>query len=196
MNAKGSSNMNLLRRLHQTRHISAVVFIAASFAAFAQTPATPAPPAVKAPVDASAITALGWLGGCWSGAVNQREFREQWMPLRGGMLVGTGHTVMQGRTQSYEYLRMEARGDGVYYVATPSGQKEAAFKLASIAEDDKDTLFVFTNPEHDFPQRIIYRRGTEGWLYATIEGKLKGEDRQVIYPLRRVDCESGDFIRQ
>ena len=34
------------------------------------------------------------------------------------------------------------------------------------------------------------------WLYATIEGKLKGEERKVVYPMRRVDCESGEFIRQ
>lgn len=157
--------------------------------------AAPAP-AQTAPVDATAIASLGWLEGCWQGTVNQREFREHWSPLRGGMLVGVGHTVNQGKTQSYEYLRLEARGDGVYYVATPSGQREAAFKLASIAADDKDTIFIFSNPEHDFPQRIIYRRGSEGWLYATIEGKLKGEDRQVIYPMRRVDCQSGEFIRK
>ena len=176
--------------------------LACAGAVWAQTSAPPqAPPATPAPaqtlpVDATAITSLNWLGGCWQGTVNQREFREHWSPLRGGMLVGVGHTGNQGKTQSYEYLRLEARGDGVYYVATPSGQREAAFKLASIAADDKDSIFIFSNPEHDFPQRIIYRRGSEGWLYATIEGKLKGEDRQVIYPMRRVDCENGEFIRK
>ena len=46
------------------------------------------------------------------------------------------------------------------------------------------------------PQRIVYRRGSEGWLYATIDGKVKGEDRQVIYPMRRIDCETGEFIRK
>ena len=57
-------------------------------------------------------------------------------------------------------------------------------------------IFTFANPEHDFPQRIIYRRATEGWLYATIEGKYNGKDQQVIYPYRRIDCESGEFIRE
>jgi hypothetical protein len=42
----------------------------------------------------------------------------------------------------------------------------------------------------------VYRRGTEGWLYETIEGTLNGAERKVVYPLRRVDCESGEFIRQ
>ncbi|MEO8507562.1 MAG: DUF6265 family protein [Betaproteobacteria bacterium] len=163
--------------------------------AHAQTPAAPvaAPPPSA---DLNSAAALSWLDGCWTGTVNQRDFREQWSPLRGGTLLGVGSTVLQGKLQSYEFLRIEGRGDGVYYVAAPSGQPEAAFKLVSITTDDKDTIFTFANPAHDFPQRILYRRATEGWLYATIEGKLKGEDRQVIYPMRHVGCESGEFIRK
>ncbi len=157
------------------------------------------PPAASpeaAQADVTNVAALAWLDGCWAGTVNQRDFREQWSPLRGGMLLGFGSTVYQGKTQSYEYLRIESRADGVYYVALPSGQRETAFKLVSIATDDKDTIFTFANPANDFPQRIIYRRGSEGWLYATIDGKVKGEDRKVIYPMRRVGCESGEFIRK
>ena len=168
-------------------------------AAHAQTP-PPAPPAAASPEaaqgDVTNVAALAWLDGCWAGTVNQRDFREQWSPLRGGMLLGFGSTVYQDKTQNYEYLRIESRADGVYYVALPSGQQETAFKLVSIAADDKDSIFTFTNPANDFPQRITYRRGSEGWLYATIDGKVKGEDRKVIYPMRRVGCESGEFIRK
>ncbi|MCC6196544.1 MAG: hypothetical protein IT518_18985 [Burkholderiales bacterium] len=143
------------------------------------------------------VDSLSWLSGCFAGTVNQRDFREQWMPLRGGVLLGIGSTVFQDKLQNYEYLRIEPRPDGVFYVALPSGQKEAAFKLtAAVATDDGATTFTFTNPEHDFPQFIHYRRGTEGWLYATVEGKLKGEERKVIYPMRRIDCESGELIHK
>ncbi len=101
-----------------------------------------------------------------------------------------------GRTQDFEFLRVEPRADGVYYVASPSGQKETAFKLADKQTDGPDTIFTFTNAAHDFPQTIVYRRATGGWLYVHVEGKLGGEERKVIYPLRRVDCESGEFIAQ
>ena len=169
------------------------VVVLASTATVAQIPTAPA--TTDTPAPAATLDALSWLQGCWTGTVNQREFREQWSPARGGMMMGLGHTVVQGKTQSYEYLRIEARPDGVYYVATPSEQRPAAFKLASVAQDDKDTVFTFANPDHDFPQRILYRRGTEGWLYATIEGKLAGEDRKVIYPMRRVSCDTGEQLR-
>jgi hypothetical protein len=181
--------------------MNAMRTLAACAAMFSAATLAQAPPAtpdiVKLPTDSMAE--LSWLYGCWGGKVNQRDFREQWMPLRGNQLIGLGSTEFEGKLSSYEYLRIEQRADGIYYVAVPSGQKEAAFKLVSAAKDerDKSSTFVFENPQHDFPQRISYRRGTEGWLYATVEGKVQGQaqDRQVTYPYRRIDCESGEFIR-
>jgi hypothetical protein len=173
------------------------------------TAASVSAPGAAAPADAKAaeskpaearpegpLAPLAWLAGCWRGQVNQREFREHWMPLRGDLMIGTGHTVVGGRTQDYEYLRLEPRADGVYYVAAPSKQKEAAFRLGERATDGSDEIFTFSNPGHDFPQAIVYRRGSEGWLYVHVEGKIGGEDRKVIYPFRRVDCQTGEFIRQ
>jgi len=162
----------------------------------AQTPEVATP--VQAPIaelPTNNLEALAWLAGCWSGSVNRREFREHWMPLRGGMMIGAGHTVVQGKTQDFEFMRLETRPAGVFYVSLPSGQKEAAFKLTATAADEKDQIFTFTNAAHDFPQRVVYRRGAEGWLYASIDGRLNGEERKVIYPMRRVDCQSGEFIR-
>jgi len=179
--------------MNATRLFAAVAAFAAA-AAFAQTPATE-PEIVKLPTDS--MPELSWLYGCWGGKVNGRDFREQWMPLRGNTLLGIGSTEFQDKLSSYEYLRIESRADGIFYVALPSEQKQEAFKLVSAVKDNRDqsSTFTFENPQHDFPQRIIYRRGTEGWLYATVEGKLQGQDRQVTYPYRRIDCESGEFIR-
>jgi hypothetical protein len=163
-------------------------------------PAVPAKPAAvaepaKAASPALELGSLTWLEGCWRGEVAQYEFREHWLPLRGGLMVGAGHVVFQGKTQDYGYLRLETRSDGVHYVSISSAKKEAAFKLTSTAVDDKDTIFTFTNAVDEFPQRILYRRAPEGWLYASVEGKVNGEDKKVIYPMRRVDCQSGALIR-
>ena len=154
------------------------------------------PGAQPVSTDLTTVLSLAWLEGCWAGNVNQRNFREQWTPVRGSMLLGVGSTVHQGKTQDFEFLRIEQRPDGVFYIALPSGKNETPFKLMSITPDDQATLYSFSNAANDFPQEIIYRRATDGWLYATIQGKLKGEDRKVVFPMRRVDCESGEFIRQ
>jgi hypothetical protein len=167
--------------------------------------ATPAPAPAPAPTVAEPaksagpaleLNSLTWLEGCWRGEVGKYEFREHWLPLRGGLMVGVGHVVFEGKTQDYGYLRLETRADGVYYVSISADRKEAAFKLTATSVDAKDTIFTFTNPVDEFPQRVVYRRGFEGWLYATVEGKVNGEDKQVIYPMRRVDCQSGALIRK
>ncbi len=170
-------------------------------AATAQDPAaanaSAAPANTAAPASpASTLEPFGWLHGCWDGKVNQRDFREEWLPLRGDMMIGVSQTVSQGKTQDFEYLRLELRPEGIFYVAVPSGKKETSFRLSGRTRDGENEIFTFENAVDEFPQRIIYRRGSEGWLYAHVEGNLNGAPRSVIYPMRRVDCASGELIRQ
>lgn len=157
-------------------------------------PAAPSPAPSASKSTAPTIDQLAWLQGCWEGKVNLRDFREEWLPLRGDMMIGVSQTVSQGKTLDFEYLRIESRPDGVYYVAVPAGKKETSFRLAGKAEEGPDEIFTFDNAADEFPQRIIYRRGTDGWLYAHVEGKVNGEERKVIYPMQRVDCRTGDLL--
>ena len=172
-------------------------------AAFAQAPATPpAVPPVGAANDKPAdkptgpLAPLAWMRGCWEGKVNQRDFREEWLPSVGDMMIGVSQTTLRDKTVDFEYLRLESRPEGVFYVAAPSGKNEAAFRLAGQTTSGGDEVFTFDNatPGAEYPQRIIYRHASEGWLYATVEGKIKGVDKQVIFPMRRVDCQTGAVV--
>ena len=91
--------------------------------------------------------------------------------------------------------QMISRPEGVFYVASPSGKKETSFRLAGRSEDGPDEIFTFESAADEFPKRLIYRHGTGGWLYVHVEGKINGEERRVIYPMRRVDCKTGDLLR-
>jgi hypothetical protein len=192
MSFRRPSSIPFATRLDVMRRGAFALLVAAS--------AANAPAAAPEPNTAgdNPLAPFSWLEGCWHGNVNQRDYREQWMPLRGGLLLGVSQMVMGGKTQGYEYLRIESRPNGVYYVAVPSGEKEDAFrfvgKTVEPSGDRNDELYTFENPALEFPRRIVYRHATEGWLYAQVEGKVKGEDRQVIYPMRRIDCASGAII--
>ncbi|HEX8009724.1 MAG TPA: DUF6265 family protein [Casimicrobiaceae bacterium] len=176
-------------------------------------PPGPGVPAASASDGAvTSLDALAWLRGCWKGAVNRREFREQWSPPRGDMMVGISHTVVgwktqaaakqktdsvgeapdaaSAKTQDFEYLRLESRADGIYYVVVPSGKKELSFKLTDVADDRGAKLFTFANTVDEFPQRIVYRRASEGWLYAQLMAKPGTRMSDVTYPMRHVDCLS------
>jgi len=187
--------MNAVLRFN--RCAVAAAFLVVAVSARSQAPNPDSPESAQKPATLPlTLESLAWLEGCWRGAVNQREFREYWLPLQGGMLVGAGHTVMQDKTQDFDYLRVEARPDGVYYVVAPSGKPEASFKLTAIVDDGHGIEFSFAKDGNEFPQRIVYHRGSDGWPYATVEGKLNGEDRKVTYPMRRIVCESGELIRK
>jgi uncharacterized protein DUF6265 len=195
-----------MTRLASSRLLRAALLPLAVAAATAgaqpATGAAAAPPSPTVAPDATAdpLADFGWLDGCWRGSVNQRDFREHWMAPQGGMLLGVSQVVMGGKTVGYEYLKIETRPDGVYYVAVPSDAKEAAFRYAGMtidtAGDRGDRLYAFENPALEFPRRIVYRHATGGWLYAQVEGKVSGADRQVIYPMRHVDCATGALLQK
>jgi len=163
-------------------------------------PATPPATQSVAPATApSAPTqpfeALAWLRGCWEGKVARREFSEQWQSARGGMMLGSSQMVVGQRTQDYTYMRLETRPDGLYYVAVPSGKKELAFKLTGVEDDKGVKVFTFTSSADEFPQRIVYRRNEQGSMFAQVGGKVGGQDKEVTYPMHRVDCVTGAIPR-
>ncbi len=139
---------------------------------------------------------LAWLEGCWKGAVNQRDYQEHWLPLRGDMMLGASHTVLGNKTQDYQFLRMEVRDGTVFYVIAAPDEKEHRFKLSGETVDQGDTVYTFANVVDAFPKTVSYRKASGGWMYITVEGKLNSTDRKVIYPIRRIDCGSGEFLSQ
>lgn len=158
--------------------------------------AGPKEAAAEQPPPTGPLAPLAWLSGCWRGEVNKREFREFWHPLRGNVMVGVSRNALPERTISFEYLRLEPRADGVYYVTASMGRNESAFKLASTRRDGTDEIFTFQRGGTEFPTSLTYRRGGGGWLYVEVAGQAQGKDHKVIYPFRRVGCESGEFIRK
>jgi hypothetical protein len=142
-----------------------------------QAPATAAPEAE--------LAKLAWLAGCWKSAGGEPGSEEQWMPAAGGTMMGMGRTVKQGRTVSHEFMQIRAGEGTLAFVAHPSGQKSAAFPLLRISDDE----VVFENAQHDFPQRVAYRREGDARLAARIEGMRNGALRVIPFPMERVSCD-------
>jgi len=125
---------------------------------------------------------LTWLAGGWQLANGARCIEEHWTRPSSNMLIGASRTVEGGRTVAFEFLRIEARADGIYYVAQPGGRPPVDFKLSS----DNASELVFLNPGHaDHLKRIIYRRQGDGGLEARVEGEDEGRAFAVDYPYRR-----------
>ncbi len=135
------------------------------------------------------IEALQWLGGCWKRTTPRRVVEEQWMAPGAGLMLGMGRTTnAAGDTLSeYEQTRIEQRGDRLAFTASPSGQATDSFTSIELT----DSLVVFENKEHDFPQRIGYRLLPDGNLSAWVEGVRAGKLHRNDFPYRRVPCPTG-----
>ena len=113
------------------------------------------------------LTDISWISGDWQTAPGGRaQIEEHWTQVAGATMMGMSRTVAGEKTVEFEYLRIEQRADGVYYVAHPKARCPGTdFKLTRASA----TEAVFENPQHDFPKRIIYRKGEDS-LTASIDG--------------------------
>lgn len=146
--------------------------------------------ALLAPMNSSAqqkttLEDLAWLAGCWENNRGNRQAEEVWLKPKGGMMLGLGRTIVNGKATEFESMRIHEDKGELFFTAKPSGQSESSFKLISYS----DGKAVFENPQHDFPQRVIYSKQPDGSLLARIEGEMKGQKRGIDFPFTRARCE-------
>ena len=133
------------------------------------------------------VADLQWLAGCWSQDGQEAGSVEQWTAPAGGTMLGMSRVVSGGKTVAFEYLRILEEEDGwIVLIASPSGQETARFRMLSMDTNE----VVFENPEHDFPQRIIYRLIASGKLLGRIEGVVDGAERSADFPMTRMKCDN------
>lgn len=137
-----------------------------------------------APARVEKIEAASWFAGCWTRRSGQTVIEEQWMAPRGGVMVGMSRTVRDGKLVEYEFIRLFESNGRLVYQAMPSRQAPTDFTSTVTS----DTLLIFENPAHDFPQRIIYRRQGTDSLTARIEGPGPGGTRGVDFRFARDAC--------
>ena len=131
------------------------------------------------PQSTTTLADLGWLVGDWqTGPGGRAQTEEHWTKAGGGSMIGMGRTIAGEKTWEFEYLRIEQRADGIFYVAHPKGQCPGTdFKLTRSSA----TEAVFENPQHDFPKRILYRKTGHDTLVATIDGGEGAKSMSVTY---------------
>jgi hypothetical protein len=132
------------------------------------------------------MNSLSWMAGCWESSDNGRVTTERWAAPTENLMIGTSQTVKNGKSVSFEFLRVFSGPQGMAYIAKPSSAKEEtafAFLKAGAKE------IIFENLKHDFPQRIIYKTDRSDSLFARIEGMQNGKLAGMDIPMKRVKCD-------
>ena len=133
------------------------------------------------PLFAGDIEKLAFMAGCWTGPGTF----EMWMKPDGGAVLGAGRTIKDNKVVATEFFSVSETADAVILnVQLRLAEKTTPFRAKEITESS----VTFENPEHDYPQRIIYRLNTDGSLHARIEGTREGKVQGVDFPMTRGKC--------
>jgi hypothetical protein len=112
------------------------------------------------------VADFAWLTGTRRMVTERVTIEELWSAPAENAIFGIGRTLRGNRAIEFEFLRIEARGDTLFYIAQPNGAPPTPFRLTKW----DGTEAVFEDPAHDFPKRILYSKLPDGAVKARVDG--------------------------
>jgi hypothetical protein len=109
------------------------------------------------------------LAGTWT-MINKKGnlMAEAWIKKDDNSMTGKSYMVKGSDTIMLEKVELVKEGDDIFYIPVAYGQnddKPVRFKLTSV----KGGEYIFENPDHDFPKRIVYDFISSNTLHAYID---------------------------
>ena len=119
---------------------------------------------------------IEWVLGEWTTSPSRVVIRESWHRVSDATFEGESITksVPDGRVVNYETLRLVEMSEGVFYIAKVTEHDlPVPFRLMQCSEG----TVAFENPDHDAPQRLIYKLSdtTAPDRAAEMEVRLEGD---------------------
>lgn len=130
------------------------------------------------------LATMNWLLGNWENKMIEGNLSESWEKKNDSTFVGHSYFIKEKDTISFESIELLQKGDAIFYIPTVKGQnkdKPITFKLTT----STDNQFIFENPAHDYPQKIVYKKAGPNDLIATISGTQQGKTSTESYPMKR-----------
>jgi len=119
-----------------------------------------------------------WLEGVWQQKGTDRF--EKWTFASDTIANGLAYILSDdGEAVPDEILQLIATGGKVYYMPLVKNQNGGRVVQFLIVKSNEQ-MFVAENPQHDFPQRIVYKRKSATEMMAYIE-TLQKKKRSVFY---------------
>lgn len=142
---------------------------------------------LNAQTTTSVFFQLKSIEGSWVIKSDSSMLIETWAFVNDSLLEGFSQlTDLNNAVLFSEKLEIRITEKSIVYIAAISGQndnKEVPFELKS----SNNSVFIFENLAHDFPQRIIYDLSVKDKISAHIEGDVKGQIKRTDFNFVRAD---------
>lgn len=124
--------------------------------------------------------------GLWKMETDEGSIFEEWEKVSDSLLTGMSYAVKDGDTILIETASIKYADGKLCYapvVQNENDGQEVLFPLKEYVQAEKK--FVFENPLHDFPQRIIYHFADDKNLNARIEGEQDGKMESMDFTYKK-----------
>jgi len=136
--------------------------------------------------DYEELEKANWMLGEWEKTDSLGTLKEIWERLDDSTFIGLSYYIQNKKdTLHNEQVELMQDGEHLIYTTTIKGENNdlpIPFQMTT----DEDSLLVFENPKHDYPQKIEYKLFKNNTLTATISGKLKGKVSKESYPMKKI----------
>ncbi len=123
------------------------------------------------------------VGGTWTMKKKNGYSCEQWIKVNKNELNSTAFNIKGKDTTVYERVSLTNKNGIIKYTVTGADNSApVTFKLITAKND----YFVFSNPTHDFPQRVVYHFVKHDSIHAWIDGKYNGKVEKVDFYYKRM----------
>ncbi len=120
------------------------------------------------------------LEGTWKMVTKRGAICEEWKKVDKNYLQNRGYMIKGKDTIVTERVTLTNTKAGILYTSTVEDQNNKqpiAFKMTG----SENNMFVFENPQHDFPKRIVYKFITADSLHAFIDDGTAAGKKQNFY---------------
>ena len=120
------------------------------------------------------------LEGTWKMTTKRGAICEEWKKVDKNYLQSRGYMIKGADTLVNEKVALTNTAAGIFYTSTVEDQNNKqpiAFKMTKA----ENNIFVFENPRHDFPKRIVYHLITADSLHAFIDDGTETGKKQNFY---------------
>jgi len=131
-----------------------------------------------------AVEQAKWLIGSWENKNEIGTLTETWKKENDSVFSATSYFIKGKDTLHSETIKLDETDGILTYTPTVIGQnnnKPVPFKLTSSTENQ----LVFENPQHDYPQKIVYDFINNDSIVATISGRQQGRLSSDRFSLSR-----------
>jgi hypothetical protein len=126
-----------------------------------------------------------WLEGKWEKTDSLGTLIEIWQPKNDSTFSGQSYYIQNEKdTIHNELIELIQDQEYLIYSATVKGENNNTAIPFQLTKDE-DSLLVFENPKHDYPQKLEYRLLKNKGISIVVSGKEKGKASATTYLLSK-----------